>query len=629
MQVNWNKCKFFFQGLQYIIPINIFFLIIFSILKLAFYSANSGLLTFAEKDHSYFFYLASLLSDLVILLPASILFGLMYSLAKTNWLKKLLQLAFIAYLFFAIVINIIDVFYFKFSNQRANANILYMLDHPLEKLKEIKWLLLLGALFAIVILGWLCYVIVLRTKNTINRFQSKYVAISSAVLLTFFCIFLFKKPQLTLPHYGLTKLSSNAALVAQNSFHSFATSLIRKGEDLPNPNYILVNNPKAFFENKAVITPYSNNSKNIVLFIMESVPFEFFDSTSKYKVDMPFFDALKEKSTFFSNAFCNSHFSNAGIVSNLASIPTITDVPWYQSSFTNMPKTAVGELLKKKNYSSFFCIGDGYDGFGFAKCANLLGIDNYYCREDLPNNKNLPSSAMGVHDEYVLDFMQNQINKINEPFFAINFNISTHYNYSLPSHFKKNWPQHYVPAMKSMAYYDSCISTFFMKAKKQSWFKNTVFIFSPDHWMYPDHDKITYHAVNNFRVPILIYDPMKETAEINNKLVSSMDVMPAILSLAGFDTTVSCFGKNLLSKEVVNDFVVTKKGTQQYQIIDSSYVLKYDFKLNKCLFLNNYFNDKNLKYDLKDSASYSLIKKRLEIQLKSYLQQAVLQYKSK
>lgn len=46
---------------------------------------------------------------------------------------------------------------------------------------------------------------------------------------------------------------------------------------------------------------------------MESVPYDFFDSSSAYKVAMPFFDSLLQKSVFYKNAFGYSHESNKGI----------------------------------------------------------------------------------------------------------------------------------------------------------------------------------------------------------------------------------------------------------------------------------------------------------------------------
>ena len=92
--------------------------------------------------------------------------------------------------------------------------------------------------------------------------------------------------------------------------------------------------------------------KNIVLFIMESVPYDFFDSSGAYKVSMPFFDSLMQKSTFFNNAFCYAHESNKGITAILTGIPTLSDIPLYHSPYVNMPFTPIGTALKKINYQS-------------------------------------------------------------------------------------------------------------------------------------------------------------------------------------------------------------------------------------------------------------------------------------
>jgi phosphoglycerol transferase MdoB-like AlkP superfamily enzyme len=151
---------------------------------------------------------------------------------------------------------------------------------------------------------------------------------------------------------------------------------------------------------------------------MESVPADFFEDTSPYKVSMPFLDSLVNKSTYFSNAFSYSYNSNKGITAILAGLPTITDVPLYHSNYTSLSRTSIGTVLVKNNYSSAFFIGDNYDDFGFAKCCKWLGIQQYFCRQDIPGNSEMEKHSLGLHDEYVLNFMQQKLATMKQPFFA-------------------------------------------------------------------------------------------------------------------------------------------------------------------------------------------------------------------
>ena len=74
--------------------------------------------------------------------------------------------------------------------------------------------------------------------------------------------------------------------------------------------------------------------------------------------------------------------------------------------------------LQKKNYISSFFIGDNYDDFGFAQFCKWMGIQHYYCMEDIPGYQQMEKHTMGLHDEYVLRFMEKKLNNMQQPFFT-------------------------------------------------------------------------------------------------------------------------------------------------------------------------------------------------------------------
>jgi phosphoglycerol transferase MdoB-like AlkP superfamily enzyme len=630
MQIVWRKCKQIIVGLQYILPISLSFWLVFIILRVIFYFFNRPLFTFASTDTFLYFIKAAILSDANSILPITFLFGFLYALSFYKFISKTIFWLTVVYFSLALCLNFLDVFYFSFTNQKANADLLYAVNSPLQKLQKINPLYTIACSLVLLLFIWFSKYWVAKSAKKITQTPRYIIAITAALILAGygFC-FNIKRFKLILPYYGLTNLSADAVVVAQNSMHTFAASLIRGGQALPNANYFSQQVADSIFLNQVKVAPANLlPQKNIVLFIMESVPYDFFDSTSTYKVAMPFFDTLVKKATFFTNAFCYTHISNKGIVATLAGMPTLTEIPLYHTSYINMPLPKVGKILQQKNYTSFFCIGDGYDDFGFAKCTNMLGFNNYYCRNDLPNEKQLPSHSMGVHDEFVLDFMYQKINQIKTPFFATNFNISTHYYYDLPKTFSQNFPANYTAAMRAMAYYDKCVADFFKKAKTQPWFNNTIFIFTPDHWMYPNDKKMQQHVVNNYRVPIIIYDPSAAQQKIETQVTSPFGIVPTILSLANCNTTINCFGNNLLNAKQPG-FAVTKIKEQWYQIVDSTCALGFNASTQKSIYLYDYKKDTNATKNIIGLAEYQTKKQFLENKIKAFLQQAVKQYTTK
>ena len=59
---------------------------------------------------------------------------------------------------------------------------------------------------------------------------------------------------------------------------------------------------------------------------------------------------------------------------------------------------------------------------------------------------------------------------------------------------------------RSTAYYtDSCVGAYIHEAKKQSWYKNTLFVLVADHGhRLPKNEFENYHP-NRYRIPLLFY----------------------------------------------------------------------------------------------------------------------------
>jgi len=566
-------------------------------------------------------------SALLLLLQA----GRLVSTKITNWF---ILPAFVLINSFAVLLNLTDIFYFRFHFQRSNADLLYVLDHPFKQLAHQNIFII--AAFCGVLAGTIYIIWKLQKKFFASFSTGKHAGLVTVViLLSIGLSILFKNSfsKILVPTYPLVDIKSNQLPIVQNSFHTFSYSVFRKGEEIKLKDYLPSATCDSVFQIRKTL--HINNTdtvkKNIVLFIMESVPYDFFDTASAFKVDMPFFDSLLQKSSFYNNAFGYTHESTKGIVAILAGIPTLSEIPVYHSQFINIPVTAIGTALKKNNYSSFFCIGDDYDNFGFAKCMNWLGIDKYYSKEDIPNYKNIPAHSMGLQDEYVLDFMHGKINGVTPPFFAINYNVSTHYPYDLPASFPVDFPKRYTDPMKSMRYYDHSLQQFFTAAKKEAWFTNTIFIFCSDHWMFPQDIKVKgqYNAVSGYRIPVIIYDPAVNKKMISDRMVSQFDIMGTILAAAGYKDTIISYGGNLLDSNSTKGLVFSKAGNSLYQVTDSAHVLGFNITNDKAEYLYNYKKDSRLQENLLQNNNSLAVLNALIIEIKAFIQKAGLHYKGK
>lgn len=619
-------------------------LLLHSILKIIFYHYNQPLFFDSPGSHLSFIEIRklikwSLASDMLTLLGINSFFlfalTLVQFMAKefSAWLNMIL--GWLVVPFFALVnslaliLNLGDIFYYPFHFQRANAGLLYVLDHPFNRLQQQSFfiILLFFTVFAVIIL------LMLRMHVTFfSRFtRGDNCKISAALLflaLAFSLVFKDAFSRFLVPTYPMIELQGKQVPFVQNSFHTFIYSYFRKGEPGLHNRYMtdVEADSVVRVRKKLNTTDIRPGKKNMVLFIMESVPYEFFDPNSGYKVNMPFFDSILQKSTFFNNAYCYAHESNKGITAILTGIPTLSDIPLYHSPYVNMPFTPVGTALKKLQYRSFFCIGDEHDNFGFAKCMTWLGIDTYYSKEDIQGYKDLPAHSMGLQDSAVLDFFGKKIKQQPQPFLAIQYNISTHYPYDIPESSAKRSPKDYTAPMKAMQYYDDCLRRFFNHAKNEAWFSNTQFIFCSDHWLFPQGKRGTYNAVSSYHIPVILYDPAKPEMKTINRLISQFDIHAAILKTAGYPDSVTSFGNGLTDSLAGNHYVFSKQGNSIYQVMDSNYVLGFNTINNKVEYLYDYKKDRLLSHNMAAGKHTAYPAALLLKMVKAFVQKTTLLY---
>ncbi|HMJ48720.1 MAG TPA: LTA synthase family protein, partial [Ferruginibacter sp.] len=526
----------------------------------------------------------------------------------------------------AVLLNIADIFYYHFHLQRADADLLYVLQNPLSKtFRPHFFISILTTAFCILLAIFIYHLI----KKIIQHYKSGTVFIIIPVFITFLlALFLISGIRKAVPTYPLVNVTASQLPLTQNSLHTFLYSIYRKNELTVNPlQYMSPEDARKIFPLTRKIVPDSPGiKKNIVLFIMESIPEDFFNPGSRYKVSMPFLDSVVAKSTYFKNAYSYSHSSNNGIVAILAGLPTLTQIPVYHSGYTNIPFTHIGKKLSENNYSSSFFIGDHYDDFGFAKCCNWLGI-KYHSMENVPGYKNMEKHAMGLHDEYMLSYVLQKSGEIKQPFFITYFNISTHFPNTLPSTFKEHLNEkNFTAEMKSMNYYSECLRSFFEAALKKEWYKNSVFIFVADHWMCPDYRDVNLDVVESFHIPLFIYNPMQEIKTVVTKPVSQLDILNTILSYTGSADSITSYGNQLDTTHTTGGTVFCKENSVLYEAIDSSYVLGFNVVTGLPEFCYNFRTDIKRKNNLVKQPGNERVQS-LTLKMKAFLQVASSHYK--
>jgi phosphoglycerol transferase MdoB-like AlkP superfamily enzyme len=202
-------------------------------------------------------------------------------------------------------------------------------------------------------------------------------------------------------------------------------------------------------------------------------------------------------------------------------------------------------VFDTKGYKTTFL----YGGHGYFDNMNEFFSSNGYSIIDetnMPDDAVTFSNAWGVSDEDLFNTTIKAANRAEEqgtPFFFHLMTTSNHRPYSYPSG-RIDIPSG-TGRNGAVKYTDWAIGDFIAKAKKTTWFKNTVFVIVADHCA--GSAGKTALPINKYHIPLFIYSPAHFSAKRIQQISSQIDIAPTLLALLKINYHSYAFGKDILS----------------------------------------------------------------------------------
>ncbi len=299
--------------------------------------------------------------------------------------------------------------------------------------------------------------------------------------------------------------------------------------------------------------PTKTTIKNVVVIMMESFSAQYVGASGKQNGITPEFDHLAEKGVLFDHFFSNGTHTHQGIFASLAGFPNL---PGFET-LMQQPQGATGfsglaELLRKRNYQSTYVYNgdfawDNQEGF-----FRNQGMTEFIGRFDYDNPKFI-DPTWGVSDNEMFNRAHQELEKLSpdKPFFAILQTLSNHLPFTIPEPLpiaKVSGHGSLNGHLTAMRYADWALGQFFAKAKKSSYFNETLFVLLGDHgFCIPQ--QLTEIELLRFHVPLLLLAPgLQEQYGSKRSIVSTqVDVVPTIMGLLGKPFLHHCWGRNLLN----------------------------------------------------------------------------------
>lgn len=574
----------------------ILILVTYQLSRILFFFMNLELF----EGFTFKIFIGGVLFDLAVISYINFIF-LFFHVVPGNFKYKtvyqtILKISFYTVNLIFLSTNFVDIIYYRFTGRRSTFALITARGMENDTIRLIPSFLqdfwYVGVLF--IIISIVLWKLIPDPKDTIviQRLSKKdYLKKYTYVVVLLVAILLvgrggFRKKPIRIVdavEYGEV---NNAGLVLNTPF-SILKTLFKK-EDIDNTHYY--DSKELSKTYNPVISIKSDEAplrKNVVIIILES-----FGNENIGRGQTPFLDSLITKSCYFKNGFANGKVSIDAVPSIISSIPSLMNNSFISSSYALNKVHSLPKIFKDQGYSTSFFHGAFNGSQNFDEYAKVAGFDQYFGKNEYVGKDSF-DGKWGIFDEEFLQFYAHKLSTFKKPFFSSVFTISSHVPYVIPERYKNKFPKGTTDIHESVAYADYSLRKFFETAKKQDWYKNTLFVLSADHTSSGGDNETDQTNIGKFKIPILFFDPSNpELAGVNEKNFQQIDIMPSILDYLHIKTDMVSFGKSYKSKE--NFVVYYLQGTYHY-IQDDYYVAFTD---NKVIGLYNWKKDVLLKNNL-------------------------------
>lgn len=557
-----------------------------------------------------------------ILLVTSYL--LPFGFRKEWWYRMIQRVLFLATTFVIILLELGDAAYFPFSQRRLIAGDFLMIGNESEQLLRLVfeyWIM--WVVFGLIIWGlnWLFNKTTIKPLPKENHLMPQTGVMVLGLGLALLAVRGGLQMHPLTPN-SATQYVDDMRLVplVSNSTLSILYSLSQP--TLKVPNYM----PD---EKAAEIYPIfkdGDKSKqmrkmNVVVIALESFGKEYSAFFNKDKLDypsyMPFVDSLAQQSLYAEFTYANGLRSTQGITALVAGLPSLMGEPFMFSHYKTNNLQGWASILRKHGYQTAFYHGSNHGSMAFNTFVPQTGFEAFYDRMDYPDQADFDGS-WGIWDGPFFQWTVQKMNKMAQPFGVMAFSLTSHEPFAVPKDFAEKHPN--VPKIKrSFLYTDDALRRFFEEAKKQPWYKNTIFVVSADHVGRNDTRPEEYTTREGlYHIPILFFCPSDSLmkGEIKGGICSQMDVMPSILDYLNCPDPYTTFGRSIFSKDTPPQYAVQFEDNL-FQISDKKYLLLFNGRHTIGFF--DKINDKMLKNNLSDKQLSDM--QEMETALKAIIQQ--------
>lgn len=474
-----------------------------------------------------------------------------------NWINKILKPFTIVILIISSIIVVADLELYANWGFRMDATPLLYITKPKEAMASTElWLkvILFITTVGLVVLGIFMYNKyiknqVLKIKKT-NIYKSLFLLLLTGSMIIPIRGGVGIAPMNTgMVYFSENKFSNHASInILWNVMHSLVYLKKRdksyKFMDSKEANKIV----KSLNEQKGKnIKILKTDRPNIVLLILESFSSKVVGAVNGKWDATPNLNKLSNEGILFTNFYANGDRSDKGLVSIISAYPAQPTTSIMKTASKTETLPSLFKSFNNIGYKTTYYYGGDPDFANMRSYFFNAGVQNIICDKNFDSK--LVNSKWGVHDEYLLERLYNDLIKEDSLFFNAVFTLSSHEPFDVPMKPVLEGNDRETKYINSVYYTDSCLGVFFNKIKKTEVWNNTLFILVADHGSrMPGNSQ--NHQINKFQIPMLwLGGVLSDSIKVNNKVGSQIDISATLLNQLSLNSKQFIYSKDLFNKE--------------------------------------------------------------------------------
>lgn len=304
--------------------------------------------------------------------------------------------------------------------------------------------------------------------------------------------------------------------------------------------------------------------RNVVIFVLESVPAEYLEAYGGAYPVTPELNAYRQHSLLFNNIYAHAPASNKSLVSILSSI-----YPWisYKSLTQEFPEVRLPTLsseLKEYGYRTAFISASntsfqrGDEFLSHRRFDVLADYDDLDCAGQRFNTDDW-SFLDGVDEECMVEAFNNwEAQNPEQPFFAMLWTTGTHYPYFVVDE-EINFgvdDKTFNRYLNALRHSDKVVGKLLRSLEKRGLLASTLVVLVGDHGeAFGRHDQTTHASKiyeENVHVPLIIINPRLFSGEENPTIGGHVDIAPTIMHLLNLPAPDAWQGQSLFATDRSN-----------------------------------------------------------------------------